>query len=71
MSPLRLLAMEVHSRLTEGYQDPKTGFWVDGVVCNLRTGPLRQMHRGATHSANTIEMIDFSKEYDVAVIDEV
>jgi ATP-dependent RNA helicase SUPV3L1/SUV3 len=71
LSPLRLLAMEVHTQLSQGSQDPETGFWEDGVVCNLKTGPLKHMIGGATHSASTIEMLDFDQEFDVAVIDEI
>ena len=41
LAPLRLLAMEVHTSLTRGYQHPETGIWVDGVVCDLKTGPRR------------------------------
>jgi hypothetical protein len=40
-------------------------------VCNLKTGPLKQHYGGATHSSSTIEMSDFDRDYDVAVIDEI
>lgn len=41
LSPLRMLTMEVHAALTQSGKDPDTGLWHDGIVCNLKTGPLR------------------------------
>ena len=71
LSPLRMLTMEVHKGLTEGYKDEETGFFKDGIVCNLKTGPYRQISKYATHVASVIDMCNYEDEYDVAVIDEV
>jgi ATP-dependent RNA helicase SUPV3L1/SUV3 len=71
LAPLRLLAMEVHSLLGQSSKDMETGLWSDGVVCNLKTGPLRERNAHATHMACTIEMQDLDNEYDVAVVDEI
>ena len=71
LSPLRMLTMEVHKGLTEGYRDEETGFFKDGIVCNLKTGPYRQISKYATHVASVIDMCNYEEEYDVAVIDEV
>lgn len=58
--PLRLLATEVYERLNAA-----------GVKCNLLTGQEKIAVQGATHTACTIEMLDFDNYYDVAVIDEI
>lgn len=57
--PLRLLAWEVHEKLTSG-----------GVPCNLVTGQELEMVPGARHVACTVEMADTNNEVEVAVIDE-
>lgn len=49
----------------------ETGKWVDGVICDLKTGPLRERHPNATHTACTIEMANLDIEYDVVVVDEI
>lgn len=41
------------------------------MVCNLKTGPVRKIYKGATHLAGTVEMASYDEEYDVAVIDEI
>jgi hypothetical protein len=38
LSPLRLLAMEVQQLLQESHKN-EHGYFEDGVVCNVRTGP--------------------------------
>jgi ATP-dependent RNA helicase SUPV3L1/SUV3 len=63
--------MEVHSLLVQSTRDPMSGMLKDGVVCNLKTGPLRKKHKAATHCASVIDMVNFEEEYDVAVIDEI
>ena len=62
LGPLRLLAWEVCENLKK-----------EGIKCNLITGNERDVYKdgSATHTASTIEMADFMKVYDVAVIDEV
>lgn len=57
--------------LSEGSQDPVSGLWRDGLICNLKTGPLREIYANATHLAATVEMANYEDEYDVAVIDEI
>lgn len=59
LSPLRLLAYEQFDRLNK-----------DGVYCSLITGEEEIIVPEATHQSSTIEMLDITKEYDVAVIDE-
>lgn len=59
LSPLRLLAYEQFDRLNK-----------DGVYCSLVTGEEEIIVPEATHQSSTIEMLDITKEYDVAVIDE-
>ena len=60
LAPLRLLAMEVRDRLVAA-----------GVPCNLITGEERVLMAGAQHTASTIEMMNPSRQVDVAVIDEI
>lgn len=71
LAPLRLLATQVHSELSGGSQDPETGIWRDGLICNLKTGPMRKIYKNATHLCAVIEMASYEEEYDVAVIDEI
>lgn len=59
LGPLRLLALEMFDRLNG-----------DGVRCNLLTGEEEEQVPGATITASTIELCDYSKRYDVVVIDE-
>jgi ATP-dependent RNA helicase SUPV3L1/SUV3 len=60
LAPLRLLAMEVRDKLMAA-----------GVKCNLITGEERDLVEGAQHTASTIEMMNPSKQIDVAIIDEI
>ena len=58
-APLRLLAWEIYDKLnTEGYR------------CDLVTGEEQLISERANYVSCTIEMIDYNKEYDCAVIDE-
>ena len=59
LGPLRLLALEMFDRLNG-----------DGIPCNLLTGEEQQNVEGALITASTIELCDYTKWYDVAVIDE-
>lgn len=59
LAPLRLLALEVYERLGEL-----------GVAASLVTGEERVVDPQAQHTSSTVEMIDLSQSYDVAVIDE-
>ncbi|MDO4962134.1 MAG: DEAD/DEAH box helicase [Eubacteriales bacterium] len=59
LAPLRLLACEVKDRLNEL-----------GTPCDLRTGEESETVEEARHMSCTIEMLDTSRFYDVAVIDE-
>lgn len=59
LAPLRLLALEVFERLNE-----------DRVRCNLVTGEEEISHPNIQHTSSTIEKADFSRIYDVVVIDE-
>lgn len=58
--PLRLLALEVYESLNR-----------QGVVTSLNTGQEKRQVPGATHISSTMEMISMSREFDVAVIDEI
>ena len=58
--PLRLLALEVYSRLNREF----------GTSCSLVTGEERRLFPGALHHACTVEMVDPQREVEVAVIDE-
>ena len=60
LAPLRLLAMEIRDKLM-----------LAGVPCNLITGEERDMVAGAQHTASTIEMMNPTKQVDVAIIDEI
>lgn len=59
LAPLRLLALEVHERLTDL-----------GVATSLVTGEERVLRPGARHVSSTVEMVDLGREVDVAVVDE-
>lgn len=59
LAPLRLLALEIYERLSEL-----------GVAASLVTGEERIIDPKAHHTSSTVEMIDLSRTYDVAVIDE-
>ena len=58
--PLRLLAVEVHDRLS-----------ADGVACGLLTGQERRLVEGASHLACTVEMCSTETPVEVAVLDEI
>src|SRR5690606_10069705 len=60
LSPLRLLALEHFDLLHE-----------KGLSAGLVTGEEKRGDPGATHVARTIETGDFSRQVDVAVIDEI
>lgn len=60
LAPLRLLALE-------GYENLKA----DGVSASLITGEEQILDEYATHISSTIEMLNFSIDVDVCVIDEV
>ena len=57
--PLRLLAFEQFEKMNAA-----------GVWCSLITGEERIEVPDGTHESCTVEIADFEKEYDVAVIDE-
>jgi ATP-dependent RNA helicase SUPV3L1/SUV3 len=59
LGPLRLLALEQRDRLTEL-----------GTPCSLVTGEERD-EVSLTHSARTVEMTDFSRRFEVGVLDEM
>ena len=59
LGPLRLLALEVHDRLTD-----------EGIPCNMITGEESMLTDGARITACTIEILDTEHPYDIAVIDE-
>lgn len=61
LGPLRLLALEAFTRLNEEF----------GVVASLLTGEERRVVEGSRITASTIEMLDPTKELEVAVIDEI
>jgi ATP-dependent RNA helicase SUPV3L1/SUV3 len=59
LGPLRLLALEQRDRITEL-----------GTPCSLVTGEERD-DVSPTHSARTVEMTDFSRRFEVGVLDEM
>ena len=59
LAPLRLLALEVQESMLER-----------GVCCSMLTGEEEDIRPGATHIASTVEKLDPSRTYDVAVVDE-
>ena len=59
LGPLRLLALEVFDTLNS-----------EGIPCNLLTGEESEQIPNASITSSTIEMMDASASYDVAVIDE-
>jgi len=61
LGPLRLLALEAFTRLNEEF----------GVVASLITGEERRIVDGSRVTASTIEMLDPTKDLEVAVIDEI
>ncbi len=61
LGPLRLLALEAFTRLNEEF----------GVRASLVTGEERRIVEGSRVTASTIEMLDPTREVEVAVIDEI
>ncbi len=59
LAPLRLLAYEQYDNLNRA-----------GASCTLVTGEERREVEGAYLRSSTIEMLDFKRRYQVAVIDE-
>lgn len=59
LAPLRLMAMEIFDKLNAA-----------GIPCSLKTGDDEVIIPGAKHIASTIECLDLSTHYEVAVIDE-
>ncbi|GBE60186.1 ATP-dependent RNA helicase [Babesia ovata] len=59
-SPLRLLAWEMHQRLSDA-----------GLQCSLLTGQENVSSEGDTHLACTVEMTPLHRDYGCAVIDEM
>jgi ATP-dependent RNA helicase SUPV3L1/SUV3 len=59
LGPLRLLALEQRDRVAEL-----------GTPCSLITGEERD-EPSPTHSARTVEMTDFSRQFEVCVLDEM
>ncbi len=60
LAPLRLLALEGYETLKE-----------KGIDASLITGEEQLINEDATHISSTIEMLNFSVDVDVCVIDEV
>jgi ATP-dependent RNA helicase SUPV3L1/SUV3 len=59
LAPLRLLALEVHERLSDL-----------GVAASLVTGEERIINPRARHVSSTVEMVDLRRDVEVAVVDE-
>ena len=59
-APLRLLAWEIAEKLRS-----------KGKVCNLHTGQEQENFFNPTVMSCTIQATNYSKIYDVAVIDEI
>ncbi|HUR57001.1 MAG TPA: helicase-related protein, partial [Opitutaceae bacterium] len=59
LGPLRLLALEQRDRVVDL-----------GTACSLITGEERD-ETSRTHSARTVEMTDFSRRFEVCVLDEM
>jgi tetratricopeptide (TPR) repeat protein len=59
LGPLRLLALEQRDRLVQL-----------GCPCSLITGEERD-EQSSTHSSRTVEMTDFSRPFEVCVLDEM
>ena len=59
LAPLRLLALEIHERMSDA-----------GITTSLVTGEERVIIAGARHVSSTVEMVDLGREVDVAVVDE-
>lgn len=60
LAPLRLLALEGQEEIEKR-----------GKICSMITGEERNLKPNARFISSTIEMVDYDKKYDVAIIDEV
>ncbi len=60
LAPLRILALEIFETLNQ-----------DGVKCSLLTGEEEILVGDAKHISSTVEKLDLTRDYDVAVIDEI
>ena len=60
LSPLRILALENFEKLNK-----------QGIVCDLMTGEEEIIQERSTHVSCTIEKVNLSHTYDIAVIDEI
>lgn len=58
--PLRMLAREIYDRME-----------IERIPCNLITGDEIMEKEGAGLNSGTVEMMDLSREMEVAVIDEI
>lgn len=59
--PLRLLAHEIYER-----------FNANGISCNLVTGEEQRLqHENAKITSSTVEMVDITRDVEVAVLDEI
>ena len=59
LGPLRLLALEVYEKMTDA-----------GIPCTMLTGEECIYQENSRIVSSTIEMLDISGYYDIAVIDE-
>ena len=59
LGPLRLLALEMYDEMNAA-----------GVRCDLMTGEESIRIPGSRHTSSTIELCDYSRRVDIAVIDE-
>lgn len=59
LGPLRLLALEIHDKMS-----------ASGIPCTMITGEEEIVEDYALVTSSTIEMMDGSKRYDIAVVDE-
>lgn len=58
--PLRLLALEVYESLTR-----------QGIYCDLLTGQEKRHLPESSHVSCTVELVSVTREFDVAVVDEI
>lgn len=59
LAPLRLLAWEVYEKFK------------NEIPISLITGEEKEIREGGTHTSSTIEMADYSTEYEIGIIDEI
>lgn len=60
LAPIKALGNEIFHKLNQ-----------EGVACDLITGDESVRTSGAKHTSSTIEIADFERKVDVAVVDEV